>query len=57
MSFKIRKANDEIVVVPVLIQCHRYKCQVDKDGFLKKVYCTAKRKKKICKTCSLRDML
>ena len=29
MSLKFQKANDEIVFVPILIQCHRYKCQVD----------------------------
>ena len=57
MSFKIKKANGQIVYLPVLINCKKFHTEVDDDGFIAGVKCIARKLKPECKRCSLVNLL
>ena len=53
MNMKFKKANGQVVYLPGKINCSKFKTEVGDDGFLQRVKCSARKKKTICKTCSL----
>ena len=51
--FRIKKADDTVVYIPLMLGCKRYKCIIGDDGFLEKVICRARKNKPECKGCWL----
>ena len=54
MFFRIIKANEHAVYIPILIGCNRYKCRISQDGVLDEVYCPARGRHRRCRGCNVR---
>ena len=53
MGFKIKKADGQVVCLPVLINCDKFRTELGDDGFFESVKCISSKVKPECKPCSL----
>ena len=53
MSMKFKKADGQVIYLPMNINCNKFHTVTGDDGFVEKLICSVRKRKTECKTYSL----